>query len=240
MFSVALIGPDGAGKTTIARRLEHNLPRPVKYVYMGVSRDSSNVMLPITRLIHAVKKALGAPPDTAGPPDPARVHARSSRNPVKRFLTLVRSMARLANRLSEEGYRQYLAWTYQRQGYIVLFDRHFYSDYYAYDIASSKSQRPLANRIHGFFLDKIFPKPDLVIYLDAPGEVLFQRKGEGSVEALERRRGDYLQLRLIVLHFEVVDATQTEDAVLHDVRNRIETFYRDRYRDGVQVQHASD
>jgi hypothetical protein len=62
MFTVALIGPDGAGKTTIGRRLEHALPRPVKYIYMGVNLDSSNVMLPTTRLVKAIKRALGAPP----------------------------------------------------------------------------------------------------------------------------------------------------------------------------------
>jgi ABC-type branched-subunit amino acid transport system ATPase component len=54
MFTVALIGPDGAGKTTIGRRIEHTLPLPVKYVYMGVNLDSSNHMLPTTRLLKSI------------------------------------------------------------------------------------------------------------------------------------------------------------------------------------------
>ena len=43
MTTVALVGPDGAGKTTVARRLEGALEIPVRYLYMGVSADSSNV-----------------------------------------------------------------------------------------------------------------------------------------------------------------------------------------------------
>ena len=42
-------------KTTIGRRIEHTLPLPVKYVYMGVNLDSSNHMLPTTRLIKAIE-----------------------------------------------------------------------------------------------------------------------------------------------------------------------------------------
>src|SRR5439155_10211002 len=58
-FTVALIGPDGAGKTTVSRRIEQSLPVPVKYIYMGVNTDASNVMLPTTRAIHALKRLRG-------------------------------------------------------------------------------------------------------------------------------------------------------------------------------------
>jgi thymidylate kinase len=224
MFTVALIGPDGAGKTTIGRRLEHALPMPVKYVYMGVNLDSSNHMLPTTRLLHAIKRARGAKPDVAGPPDARRVKPRP-KGVVKRTAAGLKSSLRLTNRISEEWFRQALAWYYQRRGNIVLFDRHYFSDYYAYDIVKDGTQRPLSNRIHGFMLQHIYPKPDLIIYLDAPAEVLFARKGEGTIAALERRRQDYLQLRDLVSHFVVVDATQPEDDVARDVTRLIWDFY---------------
>ena len=66
-FTVALVGCDGAGKTTVARRLEGEIDRPIRYLYMGVSADSSNRSLPTTRLAHRIKRAAGAPPDTRGP-----------------------------------------------------------------------------------------------------------------------------------------------------------------------------
>jgi len=224
MFTVALLGPDGAGKTTIARRLEHSLPLPVAYVYMGVNRDSSNIILPTTRLIRAIKRARGAAPDVAGPPDPHRVRARP-KGFVKRAAAGLKSSLRLLNLLSEEWFRQSLVWYYQRRRVIVLFDRHFFFDYYAYDIANSRVDRRLSDRIHGFILDRIYPRPNLVIYLDAPAEILFARKGEGSIEALERRRQEYLELRSAVKHFAVVDATQSEEAVARDVTNLIWEYY---------------
>ena len=76
MTTVALIGADGAGKTTVARRLPDLLPVPVRYLYMGVSTDSSNVMLPTTRVTRRIKRATGAPPDTAG----RRLTASASRD----------------------------------------------------------------------------------------------------------------------------------------------------------------
>jgi thymidylate kinase len=237
MFTVALIGPDGAGKTTIARQLEHSLPLPAKYLYMGVSLDSSNRMLPTTRVVHALKRAMGAAPDRAGPADPAAVRSRHTTG-GKRAFSELKSVVRLLYRLSEEWFRQCLAWYYQLRGHVVLFDRHFFLDYYAYDIAHQDHAWPLARRMHGVVLQRLYPKPDLVIYLDAPAEVLFARKGEGSIALLDRRRQDYLQLREVVQTFSVVDASQSREAVVHEVRELIMSFYRARLSAGRKSQHA--
>ena len=227
MFSVALIGPDGAGKTTIGRRIEHTLSLPVKYVYMGVNLDSSNIMLPTTRLVHMLKRRLGAEPDVAGPPDPDRRKPKP-KGILKRVLAGTRASLRLVNRLGEEWFRQLVAWRFQRRCYVVLFDRHFFSDYYTYDIASKGADKRLSSRIHGWLLEHAYPKPDLVIYLDAPAEVLFARKGEGGLELLERRRQDYLKLRDLVDHFAIVDASLPEDDVARAVTETIENFHRAR------------
>ena len=236
MFTIALIGPDGAGKTTISRRLEGMLPRPVKYLYMGVNLDSSNMMLPTSQALRAIKRALGAPPDVAGPPDSRRVKP-PPKSVVKRTLAGVKSILRLINQLSEEWFRQGLAWYYQRRGYIVLFDRHYFSDYYAYDIANRRGGLPLARRLHGFVLQHIYPRPDLVIYLDAPAEVLYERKGEGTLVALERRRKEYLQIRNLVKHFVVVDASQPLDDVVRAVTEVISNYYRDKVGGKLRVSY---
>jgi thymidylate kinase len=225
MFTVALIGPDGAGKSTIARRLVNDeLPLPIKYVYMGVNLDSSNLVLPTTRLILEIKRARGGRPDMAGPPDRTRVKPRP-KGMVKRVAAGLKSNLRLANLMAEEWFRQGLVWYYQRRGHIVLFDRHFFSDY-AHDIAGNGARRPLAERIHGFMLARFYPRPDFVICLDAPAEVLFARKGEGTLELLERRRQEYLHLRGVVKHFATVDATQSEDEVTREAAGLIWDFHR--------------
>src|SRR5436305_15261284 len=78
MFSATLIGLDGVGKTTIAKRLEHALPMPVKYLYMGMNFEAGNCLLPTTRSLSARQRreaGAGARRITADPgpaPAPAR------------------------------------------------------------------------------------------------------------------------------------------------------------------------
>jgi thymidylate kinase len=210
-FTVALIGCDGAGKTTVARALERATGLPVRYLYMGVSAESSNRQLPSTRVAHAIKRRAAA----------TRRHApaQAGRAPAPRGVRRAcRSALRLANRLAEEWYRQLIAQALVRRGSIVVFDRHFLADYHPFDVAGAG--RPLSRRIHGWMLMHTYPRPDLVVLLDAPPEVLFARKGEGTLASLARRREDYLGLTDaagIDRPFAVVSATQSVDAVVADV-----------------------
>jgi thymidylate kinase len=226
-FTVALIGPDGAGKTTIARALDSELPFPVAYLYMGVNPDSSNHLLFTTRVVHALRRRRGGRPDTVGPRDSRESEAIAPRGFARRNLRSARSFVRLGNRLAEEWHRAILATLHRRRGDVVIFDRHFFADYFAYDIAA-KPRRTASRRLHGFVLSRLYPKPDLVIYLDAPAEVLFERKGEGTVESLERRRREYLALGKVLDGFTVVDASRPVEAVTRDVVARIEAYSRRR------------
>jgi thymidylate kinase len=85
-------------------------------------------------------------------------------------------------------------------------------------------------------LRRFYPRPDLIICLDAPAEVLFARKGEGTPELLERRRQEYLQLRQVAPHFVIVDATQTEEEVVRLVTGLIADFYRLRTEQGMKIR----
>jgi thymidylate kinase len=199
-FSVALIGCDGAGKTTVARALERHAELPISYLYMGVSPDSSNRLLPTTRAAHALKRSHTA---------------RARRGPRK----AVRSALRLANRLAEEWYRQLIAAVQLRRGRIVVFDRHFTADFHASDVTDPR--RSLSRRVHGFLLTRLYPTPDLVVFLDAPPEVLFARKGEGTISSLSRRRDEYRRLGATLPHFAVVEATQPLEQVVETVADLI-------------------
>lgn len=225
MFTVALIGLDGAGKTTVCRRIEQAYPGPIKYLYMGVNTGSSNRMLLTTRLAAALKNGRGKDQAWQGPPTPGQ--ARSTPKGLLNHLKAgTRATLRLANRLIEEMYRQIITWSYLWRGNIVLYDRHFFFDYYTYDIAPNYPDRPLSRRLHGLFLQHIYPKPNLVIFLDAPAEVVFARKGEGTIEDLNRRRQEYLHMGSQVKHFFVVDATQPVDQVMEEVMRLIYQFPR--------------
>ena len=221
-FTVALIGPDGAGKTTIGRRIEESFPTPVKYLYMGVNAEASNRRLPTTRLVHALRRsrrARTAAPPTGDARDATVAHPSRLREPLRRG----RLALALANLLAEEWYRYCIAWVHVRRGEIVVFDRHFYADYHASDIASS-ARRTIGRRVHGFFLRHLYPKPDLLIYLDAPAQVLFERKGEGTLDFLEKRRQDYRSIVEAARHAAVVDANRPLDVVTSEVVEKMVAF----------------
>lgn len=219
-FTVTLIGADGSGKSTVLGVLPQRLSRPSSVLYMGVSTSSSNRMLPTTRLYHALKRTTNRQYEEQGPPDPNRRKSQS-RNPLKRLLKGLRQSIHYLILVSEEWYRQLISWWLLRRGRIMLYDRHFFIDYYAYDISQP---RGFWQYFHGRMLARFYPRPQLVIFLDAPAEVLFARKGEGTIELLERRRSDYMALAEVLPSFHIVDATQSLDQVIGQVVEIIENY----------------
>ena len=238
MFTVALLGPDGAGKSTIGRKLEQISPLRTKYIYMGVNLESSNMVLPTTRLLLEAKRAGGRRPDITVPRHLYRAQKRLSF--FKRFTTGVRASLRLANLISEEWFRQLLVWYYEFRGYCVILDRHFYFDYYEHDVANADPHRSLNSRFHGFMLEKLYPKPDFVIFLDAPSDVLFARKPEGTLEARERRRQEYVRLQSVVKSHAIVDVSRPEPEVLREISDLIVGFHQNRNGKPYKVGSASD
>ena len=220
MVSVALVGPDGAGKTTIAKHVAATLPIPARYLYMGDNPSSANRSLGTTRLWFAVKRALGRAEDS-GPPEPPR-RSFEGMGRKRRMVLEVRGMLRLVSQLSEEWYRAAVGRAWERKGFVVIRDRDFFVDYYAHDISPLGSGgRTLARTLHGALLAKVYPRPDLVVCLEAPPALLLGRKGEGSVDALERRAEDYRSAALNVKRFITVDAAGALDDVVNEVSNSI-------------------
>lgn len=100
-----------------------------------------------------------------------------------------------------------LARFYRRMGKVVLMDR------VAYDaLLAGPGGGPLA-RISNALALAVIPAPDVLLVLDVPGAVMFERKGEHSPELLESWRNDYLQLAGRLPGSRVVDAAQPVEAV---------------------------
>ena len=221
MFSVALIGPDGAGKTTIARMLEQRSPLPLKYIYMGVNIAASNFALPTSRFFEYLRARQNENHDLAAVEGQTpRIRGNGKRSAGK----VLWAAGKLAHQLADEWYRQLYSWAYQWIGHIALYDRHYLFDFSLGGV--DVEQEGFDTRLHRWFLTYLYPRPDLVIYLDAPAEVLFARKGEKGIEDLDRRRKSFLELMGQSPNCFVVDGTQPLSKVYSDVASHIIEFYK--------------
>lgn len=193
-LTVALLGPDGAGKTTAARAIARSFCLPARVICMSPGQ------------------------------------AASKRRPPGLGLA-ARMMAQLARWLRARAHRS--------RGRLVLFDR------YAYD-ALLPARRPLGRlgTLRRWMLGHGCPPPDLAVVLDAPGELLYARKGEHGAAVLEPERRAYLALAARLPGAAVVDATRDAGQVRRDVTVAIWHACRRRWNrglePGVSLDHRDD
>jgi hypothetical protein len=186
---------------------------------MGTSIESSNVALPTSRWIHQWKvyrhkMAL----QRSGQTVPKEVTLHGLEHRVDRRGKWG-ACGRLLRRVSEESYRQLVSWLFQIRGHVVLYDRHFLFD--ACPPPADAGDHRLTERMHHWFLRRLYPRPGLVIMLDAPPEVLFARKQEVPTEHLQMERERLAQKRSYAKSFVAVDATQPFEQVLNVVNQLV-------------------
>ena len=197
VFAV-LVGLDGSGKTTVARNLAALTARDRQFAGMRYHH-----WLPGRRRLFEFPL-----------PDPANYPRKEKL--AGGFLLSVISVARLAKNLL----RAHLAYRLRlrprlRAGFLVLVDRYFYN--YYLDPVSVKYYGPkwaldLAGRW--------FPRPDLVVTLNVPADVLRQRKQELS-EAEIQRQFALLQTMNFFAPTAAVDANQSPAEVARTVMQAI-------------------
>ena len=197
-LTVALLAPDGGGKTTLATELVRRFFLPSRYIYMGTNIDASTVGLPTTRWLQT-----------------------QSRQAAKPLRLLARGL-RFPNNVVEQWYRYGMSYYHMLRGRLVLFDR------YMYDAPGNNRRLSLKSRLRRWMLVAIAPEPNLVVFLDAPGAVLYARKGEHSPEILEQQRQHYLSLQQQLPQMVVVDATNTAEQVRRKVTALIWQWYAKR------------
>ncbi len=218
MTTVALVGGDGAGKTTVARRLENSLPWPAKYLYMGPSVVSGNAALPTTRLARALK--MRAYRKAVKASDEARHAELESHDPERGTIW---RLARFLNRLAEAWWRQLLSFSYRVRGNDVIYDRFFLFEA-ARRENSQVSRKSRLDHLEYWILDRCYPRPDLVIFMDAPPEVLYSRKAEGTLEQLAERREVVLEEGKRMPNFVMIDVSRPLEEVIAEATELIIAF----------------
>ncbi len=97
---------------------------------------------------------------------------------------------------------------HRSRGRLVLLDRVAYDALLPGSIDSS-----IGGKVISTLALRLAPKPDLLFVLDAPGELMFARKAEHSVETLESWRLAYLRLAESIPDSVVIDATESASEV---------------------------
>lgn len=207
-FTVALVGADGAGKSTVARALPGRLDTPCRVMYLGVNLEEQAPMLPSTKLF-LKWKGRSSRPDLVLPVSAARRESKAS----------LRGLVRTAMVISEEWYRLLVSRMWLRDGVGVIFDRHFVADYYYHHIEASRPL-PWYERLHGRLL-RLYPPPDYTFCLDAPAEVLYERKPESDTAFLEQRRMEYVRLAERDPTVRMIDTTEGLEAVLQTIATEL-------------------
>lgn len=170
-IKIALLAPDGAGKSSLATSISKSFYFPTRIIYMGLYQKETKD--------HII-----------------------SRIPGISFIW----------RLNTQWGRYLKARFHQSRRRLVIFDR------YTYDVLLT----PLdglnkLRRLRRWLLANACPAPELVLLLDAPGEMLYKRKREHSIDFLEKQRKGYKNLASVLHQMFVVDASQEADAVRRQV-----------------------
>lgn len=198
---VALIGPDGAGKTTLAKGLSAERGLNARRIYMGTNAHAKDVALPGSGWV---------------------AHRRAASRRRRGALTPLVKVVGFAHALLDQWYRHAVAHLHCRRGGVVVFDRYTFAD----DLEEKTDGR--VGAVRRWLLRQGALEPDLVVVLDVHADVLYARKREHTPERLDRMRRACAQLGARLDQAVVIDAGQDADTVRRKVMALIQARLRNR------------
>ena len=210
---VSVLGVDGAGKSTVMAALERDLGPAFWSTkqYHGRALESPLRWTKKVRERRRRRDAEIEAEDGRSQKTPRDPHAKSLRG---LGLSLVKLGAWWAD-FTVLGYAMDVHPRLRRSA-LVLFDR-----YYQDLLVDPRRHRYGGPLWLARFAQRLFPRPDLVILLDAAPEVLHGRKREVSLQETTRQRKAYLDLVRKLPNGRVVDAARRPEEVAAEVERVI-------------------
>lgn len=212
---VALLGVDGAGKSTVMAHLVQDLAPAFWSVklYHGRALESPLRWTKRVRRQRQLRKREleGAAAGPHAVPVSRDPHAKPSKG-------FVLSLVKLGLWWTDYTFLGYLADVYPRlrRSGLVLFDR-----YYQDLLVDPRRHRYGGPMWLAHLAGRFFPRPHLVVLLDAPPEVLHSRKQEVPLEETARQRKVYLELVRDLPNGYVADASKPAREVASEVEKVI-------------------
>lgn len=209
---VVFCGIDGSGKTTQAELLINALDRQGVQASYVWARWEQKLVRPFTgKWKDHIKKDTGQ--SDGGAKENKLKKRKLLNNPVIRFLWLGaffidygwQILVKVRIRLIRKE--------------LIVSDRMFYDSVIDQAVNLGNNRKWLLDNLTSPWMRVLFPKPDIVIYIDCPGEIAFARKDDApDVEYLTDRRKLYKHLAEQYEWIEI-DGTQPVDDIAEHIRN---------------------
>jgi len=194
---IVFMGADGSGKTTMINTLIDQLQEEDwQYVHLG----NKSQLLPTTRLIHLIRK-------------------KNKKNPITKKSFQENDTVSKSHSLISETKNKILTINYYLEVYIhiqylriknLFFSKHsrLVIDRYIYD--------KFYENINRFSVFKFFPKPNLIVLMDAPINILLSRKSEhnrNTIEDFKKRYNNFLLKQRYSKAIKIDSSTPISDGV---------------------------
>jgi thymidylate kinase len=196
---ISIIGPDGAGKSTMVDKVNNHLQKLGKKTALSYTGRGRNHILPITKIFRVYKKK--------------EKRITTEKPSIKKKYNLKKTMIyTLASPIfTLDLYLRYLFRILPKrmQGNIVITDR------YCSDIILMDNV-PFAIRK---FLLHLFPKPTMTFYLYNDANILKQRRPEESLEGLKRQMYYFAKLNNYLKPMQLItnDKKQNFEKVMENI-----------------------